>query len=439
MEDNNKNINQPDAFNDLIRQKLEHHQLPIDPNGWANLEKQLQPKRKVIVWWWFGTGIAAVLALILSILPFGPETKLDYSELETRSQIETTNQTIKSSENIVTGEISNESISTYNKTIAQQSKILTKNPKATILMEKINLSIPTTKEKTKSQKNENTSVESISDIVLEKDSSSKSNLNLKNSTKKAQIKDSLAKTESVKKRFQSLENLNKNEDLIAQNNSKKTNNDWQLAAAFGSGGSTSLGNNSELFFADAGPKMLAMADANYSNILSADNFTQKIFMAPLSFGIIVRKNIGNKIGIETGLTYTYLYSTFEENRNLRADAQLKLHYLGIPVNLIVPVWKSGYWEMYLSGGGMLEKGLRSVYIQHQYYGNQTITTTAKTKIDGLQWSVNTAIGLNYKLQQNISLYFEPKVSYYLDNKQPASARTDQQVVIGLTAGVRFRF
>jgi hypothetical protein len=173
--------------------------------------------------------------------------------------------------------------------------------------------------------------------------------------------------------------------------------------------------------------------------MTPNDFSQKTFMAPLSFGLIIRKNIGSSIGLETGLVYTYLSSTFEEQTTSHSDAQLSLHYVGIPLNLIVPVWKNPKWEVYLSGGGMVEKGLRSIYIQNQYFGNQVITTDARTKIDGFQWSVNAAIGTTYKIQRNIGIYFEPKFSYFLENNQPVSARTDQPIVIGLTAGLRYKF
>jgi len=88
---------------------------------------------------------------------------------------------------------------------------------------------------------------------------------------------------------------------------------------------------------------------------------------------------------------------------------------------------------------MLEKGLSSFYVVNQHAGNQTITTTATTNIDGVQWSVNGAVGTTYKFQRHFGIFFEPKISYFFDNHQPISARTNYPVVIGLTAGVRFQF
>jgi len=71
--------------------------------------------------------------------------------------------------------------------------------------------------------------------------------------------------------------------------------------------------------------------------------------------------------------------------------------------------------------------------------NQTNTTTSSSNIEGIQWSVNGAVGVNYNIQRNFGIFFEPKISYFFDDNQPISARTAYPVVIGLMAGIRFQF
>ncbi|MDR2691614.1 MAG: porin family protein, partial [Dysgonamonadaceae bacterium] len=58
------------------------------------------------------------------------------------------------------------------------------------------------------------------------------------------------------------------------------------------------------------------------------------------------------------------------------------------------------------------------------------------KISGLQYSISFAPGIDYRIYRNYSVYFEPAISYYFDNKQPVSARTERPVVIGLNVGLR---
>jgi len=173
--------------------------------------------------------------------------------------------------------------------------------------------------------------------------------------------------------------------------------------------------------------------------MTPTDFSDITYTPPLSIGLVIRKNLNKEWSLESGLVYTYLMTTFENSGMQRNNARLHLHYIGIPLNLVAQLWNNTKWEIYLSGGGMIEKGIRSVYVQNLYSGNQTITTTANTNISGVQWSVNGAIGTTYKIQPKIGLFFEPKISYFFDNHQPLSARTEFPVVIGLSAGVRFQF
>ena len=72
MQDNINN-NKPDAFSELMKQKLENHQLPVDLNDWSAIEKRLNKKgkRKIIPWWmWLPMGSAAVLALLFTLRSF---------------------------------------------------------------------------------------------------------------------------------------------------------------------------------------------------------------------------------------------------------------------------------------------------------------------------------------------------------------------------------
>ena len=72
MQDN-INTNKPDAFSELMKQKLENHQLPVDLNDWSAIEKRLNKKgkRKIIpLWMWLPMGSAAVLTLLFTLRSF---------------------------------------------------------------------------------------------------------------------------------------------------------------------------------------------------------------------------------------------------------------------------------------------------------------------------------------------------------------------------------
>lgn len=174
-------------------------------------------------------------------------------------------------------------------------------------------------------------------------------------------------------------------------------------------------------------------------VLSPENFSEAEYLPPLSFGLTVRKNLTPRLGVETGLIYTYLASKFNNRGIPPEETRLELHYLGIPFNLVVNLWDHSRWNLYFMAGGMAEKGLRAAYAYTTYKNRQAHTISGKESIDGLQWSVNASIGLSYRFFGAWSLYLEPRFSYYFDSSQPASIRTDKPLGAGLGGGLRYAF
>ena len=70
MSKENKNINKLDDFSNLIKQKLENHQLPVSDDIWAGIERKIaKPRRRINPWYWAVSGVAAVTALLLLAWP----------------------------------------------------------------------------------------------------------------------------------------------------------------------------------------------------------------------------------------------------------------------------------------------------------------------------------------------------------------------------------
>ncbi len=442
MQNNINNTNQPDTFSESIRKKLENHSLPLDPNGWNNLQAKLNAvnhKKIIPFWFWFSGGAAvAALALLFVLRPFSEPYKLVGKSSTPQQEIK--NDTTPPADTL------DEVLNTNHKVIELANAAIQKLPKKIkliIVSKQIQPTKSTSKVQTPSQETTIILANKIEENgLIALNEKKKTEEVTENSpeiaTTKTEESDINRTTPAKRILPNSLLNEPEKEEPTEK---KKIKNELLLAAAFGSGGSSSLsgGTSNEFLALNVSKRQLSKAETDYTSLLSPNDFSQQTFLAPLSFGLVLRKNIGSSIGIETGLVYTYLLSTFEEHSNSNYDAQLTLHYLGIPLNLIVPLWKSKQWEVYLSGGGMVEKGLRSIFIQNQYFGNQVITNDERKNIEGLQWSTNAALGITYKIQRNIGIYFEPKFSYFFENNQPISARTDQPIVIGLTAGLRYKF
>jgi len=417
MQDNINN-NERDAFSDIIRQKLEGYQIPVDMGIWDNIEQRLAPKKKRVIpfWFWISGGAAvAVLALLFTIHPL-TESK-DSTGITTTSNIQQAKGNHGTKANY-----SQHKVSQPNKNTLKPFQFKTETSrkvKSTLVPDNQTAQIIIRDTTERKEINDN------SDGYKQKE---ENNVAL-NSTEN---KD----TASGKTRY--IPNSLVEEPVNKPSKKAKNKNSWLLAASVGSNGSvpTGNGNSGSLYLSN---KNIVAAETNYTSIMKAADFSNINYLPPLSFGLVVRKELNKVLGLESGLVYTYLLTTFENTGMQRNDARLHLHYIGVPLNLVARLWNNPKWEIYLSGGGLVEKGIQSVYVQNQYSGSQTITTTAVTNIDGVQWSVNGSVGTTYKIQRNIGIFFEPRVSYYFENNQPLSARTKYPTVIGLTAGVRFQF
>ena len=415
---NNINNNERDAFSDIIRQKLEGHQIPVDTGIWDNIEQSLTSKRKRIkpFWLWISGGAAvAVLALLFTLRPLtGSKDSTGITATSNIQQSKWNHGTIANSSR---------------HKVAQPNKIILKPIQyKTQTSHQVKSTLAPDYPPTQAIIRDTTERKEISNT------SDKYNYNEEDNV--AQISTENKDTVSGKTRY--MPNSLVEEPVNKPSEKAKSKNSWLLAASLGSNGSvpTDNGNSGSLYLSN---KNIVAAETNYTSIMKAADFSNINYLPPLSFGLVVRKELNKVLGLESGLVYTYLLTTFENTGVQRNDARLHLHYIGVPLNLVARLWNNPKWEIYLSGGGMIEKGIQSVYVQNQYTGNQTITTTAVTNIDGVQWSVNGSVGTTYKIQRNVGIFFEPRVSYYFENNQPLSARTKYPTVIGLTAGVRFQF
>ena len=123
-----------------------------------------------------------------------------------------------------------------------------------------------------------------------------------------------------------------------------------------------------------------------------EEYSHKI---PVKVGLTARYNITGRLGVETGLTYSILSSSVkignsETGKNWSTGSQT-LHYLGIPLNISFNILNSRYVNIYVTGGGMMEKSISGSIKTDEYVDgkfDRTLTTNISPK--GLQWSVNAA-------------------------------------------------
>lgn len=173
-----------------------------------------------------------------------------------------------------------------------------------------------------------------------------------------------------------------------------------------------------------------------------EEYSHKI---PVKVGLTARYNITGRLGVETGLTYSILSSSVkignsETGKNWSTGSQT-LHYLGIPLNISFNILNSRYVNIYVSGGGMMEKSISGSIKTDEYVDgkfDRTLTTNISPK--GLQWSVNAAAGIQANILPQLGFFVEPGVSHHFKNgSRVRSIYTDKPTDFSLGFGLRYSF
>lgn len=173
-----------------------------------------------------------------------------------------------------------------------------------------------------------------------------------------------------------------------------------------------------------------------------EEYSHKI---PVKVGLTARYNITGRIGVETGLTYSILSSSVkignsETGKNWSTGSQT-LHYLGIPLNISFNILNSRYVNIYVTGGGMMEKSISGSIKTDEYVDgkfDRTLTTNISPK--GLQWSVNAAAGIQANILPQLGFFVEPGVSHHFKNgSRVRSIYTDKPTDFSLGFGLRYSF
>ncbi len=106
--------------------------------------------------------------------------------------------------------------------------------------------------------------------------------------------------------------------------------------------------------------------------------------------------------------YTKLVSDFTQ---VLPDYSLmrrqSLHYIGVPVNIQWKMWGNKKLSTYISGGGQMDINVKAQTVKEGInYDMQK---------DRLQFSIGSALGLQYNVTPFFGAYIEPGVKYYPDN------------------------
>ncbi len=180
---------------------------------------------------------------------------------------------------------------------------------------------------------------------------------------------------------------------------------------------------------------------------ASDNVSQMIHSQPVSVGLTISKPLTDKLSLESGLVYTYLYSKAKNTSNIyRKKETQQLHYVGIPLNLNYNLVSFGNADLYLSLGGIIEK---DVYGKYNYVDNRILNelnSESELKVNerirqpNPQLSINAGVGISYPVWNNLYLYGKIGGGYYFDaDNKWSTIYSDEKIILDLNVGLRFGF
>ena len=143
---------------------------------------------------------------------------------------------------------------------------------------------------------------------------------------------------------------------------------------------------------------------------------------PLSFGLLAGISLLPWLGVESGVEYTYLHSVAD---SYTGTLDQRLHFIGVPVRMDARIWSNNAFEVYAGLGGKVDKCVSASLGQ------------IRCDEPRLQWSVEAAGGIQYRLWDHLSLYFQPELSLYLTQTDLITYRTEHPLCFALAAGLRY--
>ena len=125
----------------------------------------------------------------------------------------------------------------------------------------------------------------------------------------------------------------------------------------------------------------------------------KIYMhhdMPLNIGASLAYSITNRLALESGITYSYLHSSINQNET---NYDRHLHYLGVPLALQYKVLDRPKFSAYVSGGGSVAYCLGGKLVKPG-------VITVEINDHPVQTALTASAGANYRIAGPFSIFGE---------------------------------
>ena len=159
----------------------------------------------------------------------------------------------------------------------------------------------------------------------------------------------------------------------------------------------------------------------------SDSYQHEI---PISVGLSARFFLTDRLSINTGLNYTRYKSLrtrwFASTHDQQKDWQYA-HYLGIPVRLDWMIVNKKHFNLYLGAGVQADKCIYATVGGERLHEKEVL------------FGLNAAMGLQFNIVPMVGLYFEPDISYSLNEGSIQTYRIREPFMISVRGGIRFNF
>lgn len=422
-----------DNFDELLRSKLYDFETETMPGDWTAIEEQLPvrshvPLRRQLSYW----AAAAVVVLLMTI---GGIYLID-NEVENNAVVV---QEIKKETEVLSERIADEMAVVSSADLAQ--------PSSTILKSKTDERMAYVDPAKELSLTNKTKEEQENDTILDSD-----DVFVGDDTVSTKSIEGSSDDDGEDEAPQSISTLQmrslvaEESPVTVQKKSKKSRWGFGMGAGGLSMGAdnvvpqfvtNSAGLRAENLFA-----MNAFSDDNRG--IAKTNIKHDI---PLSFGLGISYTLKDRLALQSGVTYSYLKSSWETNMQTHGKTNQELHFIGIPLSLVYQFAELNDFRFYTSAGVMAEMNVAGRKKTRLIVSNPESENTVNmpiekesTRMKELLWSLNARAGVAYPLWKFLSAYAEVGASYYFDNgSEIETIRSEKPFNVGLQIGVRLGF
>ena len=105
------------------------------------------------------------------------------------------------------------------------------------------------------------------------------------------------------------------------------------------------------------------------------------------------------------------------------------------------LWQSNRWTVYASAGATIEKAISAKAVSTEKKIGSELSSVSDNSLStsALQFSVNSNIGLEYRINKITGLYIESGFNYHFDNySHIITIYQDKPFNLNVNAGISFR-